>query len=126
MRALMLIAAATLVASCTGPAVPPGSNFAAETAGRIAGPTQSCITTNVSENLHALDAQTLAYGTGRTMYVNRLPSACPAVNQFNTIIVEPTLGGQYCRGDRIRGLEAGANIPGPTCILGDWTPYRMP
>ena len=126
MRALMLIAAATLVASCTGPAAPPGSNFAAETAGRIAGPTQSCITTNVSENLHALDAQTLAYGTGRTMYVNRLPSACPAVNQFNTIIVEPTLGGQYCRGDRIRGLEAGANIPGPTCILGDWTPYRMP
>jgi hypothetical protein len=126
MRALMLIATATLVASCTGPAAPPGSNFAAETAGRIPGPAQTCITTNVSESLHALDAQTLAYGTGRTMYVNRLPAACPAISQFNTIIVEPSLGGQYCRGDRIRGLEPGAIIPGPTCILGDWTPYRMP
>jgi hypothetical protein len=26
----------------------------------------------------------------------------------------------------VRGLEPGAVIPGPTCILGDWVPYRLP
>jgi hypothetical protein len=126
MRALMLIATATLVGSCTRPAMPPGSEFAAATAGRIAGPVQNCISTNAAENLRVLDAQTVAYGNGRTIYVNHLTSVCPAMSQFNTIIVQPFLGGQYCRGDLVRGLEPGAVIPGPTCILGDWVPYRMP
>lgn len=126
MRALTIVAAAALAGSCTRPAVPPGSDFAAQTEGRIAGPAQSCISNNSSENLHVLDPQTLAYGTGRTIYVNRLNAQCPAMSEVNTIIIQPSLGGQYCRGDLVRGLEPGATIPGPTCILGDWVPYRRP
>ena len=126
MRALMLIAAAGLAASCSRPASPPGQDFAQVTAGRTAGPAETCITSNPAENLHVIDPQTLAYGYGRTIYINRLPAACPALSQFNTLIVEGGTGGQYCRGDRVRGLEPGAIIPGPTCNLGDWVPYRQP
>ena len=126
MRALMLIAAAATIASCTRPATPPGSDFARETAGRIAGPAQSCVSTSPAQNLRVLDPQTLAYGWGRTVYVNHLRSPCPAVAQLNTLIVEPGLAGSYCSGDRVRGLEPGAIIAGPTCLLGDWVPYRMP
>ena len=126
MRALMLIAAAGLAASCSRPAAPPGQDFAQLTAGRAAGPPQTCITSNPAENLHVIDPQTLAYGYGRTIYINRLPAACPALSQFNTLIVEGGIGGQYCRGDRVRGLEPGAIIPGPSCNLGDWVPYRQP
>lgn len=126
MRALMLIAAAATIASCTRPATPPGSDFARETAGRVAGPAQSCVSTSPAQNLRVLDPQTLAYGWGRTVYVNHLRSPCPAIAQLNTIIVEPGLGGSYCSGDRVRGLEPGAIIAGPTCILGDWVPYRTP
>lgn len=124
MRALMIIAAATLLASCERPVSPPRSDFAAATAGRIAGPARNCISTNPAENLRVLDAQNVAYGNGRTIYINHLEAACPAISQFNTIIVEAGLGGQYCRGDRIRGLEPGSIIPGPSCNLGDWVPYR--
>jgi len=126
MRALMIIAAAALSFGCSHPATPPGADLAKETAGRVAGPPQTCISSNHSENLRVLDSQTVAYGFGRTIYINHLPGACPALSQFNTTIVEASDGMQYCRGNRIRGLEPGANIPGPTCNLGDWIPYRQP
>lgn len=127
MRALMLIAATALAASCSRPAMPPtGNGFAEATAGRAAGPAQTCVTSNPAENLHVIDPQTVAYGYGKTVYINRLAARCPALSQFNTIIVEGGTGGQYCRGDRVRGLEPGAIIAGPSCNLGDWVPYRQP
>lgn len=125
MRSLIPIAAmAFALASCT-PSEPLATAFARELAGHVAGPPQSCITTFGNQNLRAIDSTTLAYGSGRTIYVNRLPGACPAISPYNTLIVEAQ-GGQYCRGDRVRGLEPGGIIPGPTCNLGDWVPYRMP
>lgn len=126
MRPLMLIAAAAIVASCSRPVEPPADRFAKETEGRIAGPAQSCVNTYPNQNLRVLDAQTLAYGTGGTIFINRLPASCPGLGELNTTIVYGSTGSQYCRGDRVRGLEMGATIPGPPCNLGDWVPYRKP
>jgi hypothetical protein len=33
-------------------------------------------------------------------------------------------GSQYCRNDRFRTVSAGSTIPGPSCFLGTFTPYR--
>ena len=129
MRSMILISAAALtVASCAAPPPTPNDTaaFAREIAGRVAGRSQSCIPTMQSTNLRVIDGQTLAYDQGATVWVNRLPARCPAIEPLNTVIVEPQLGSQYCRGDHIRGLEPGAIIPGPTCFLGDWVPYRRP
>jgi len=126
MRTLMLIAAAATAASCSRPVMPEHSDLAQAIAGRVAGPPQTCISTNAAENLRVLDPQTVANGSGRTVYVSRLAAACPALSQFNTIIVEGSTGGQYCQADRVRGLEPGTSIPGPSCNLGAWVPYRLP
>lgn len=126
MRPLMLIATAAMIASCSRPVDPPADRFAQETAGRTAGPAQTCINTYPNQNLRVLDAQTLAYGTGGTIFINRLPDSCPGLGELNTTIVYGSTGSQYCRGDRVRGLELGATIPGPPCNLGDWVPYRKP
>jgi hypothetical protein len=126
MRALILFAAAASLAGCSRPVSPPGNGFAQAVEGRVPGPAQSCITTNSSENIHALDPQTLAYGSGRTVYINRLAGPCPGLGELNTLIVEGAVGGQYCRGDRVRGREPNAIIAGPSCNLGDWVPYRRP
>lgn len=112
-----------MVAACAGPVVPPGDASASVTAGRVAGKGQSCISSQTSEGLHAIDSATLAYGSGSTIYINRLGYSCPGLRDLSTIIVE-VHGGQYCRGDHIRALEPGSIIPGPTCNLGDWVPYR--
>ncbi|MFL6737490.1 MAG: hypothetical protein ACJ8F4_10585 [Sphingomonas sp.] len=126
MRSLMLIATAGLLASCTRPVAPPEARFAQVIAGRTAGPAQTCISNNPAENLHVLDPRTVAYGYGRTIWIDRLAADCPGLNEANTTIVEAGVGGQYCRGDRVRGLEPGAIIAGPGCNLGDWVPYRQP
>jgi hypothetical protein len=126
MRALMLIAAAAAIAGCSRPVSPPSNDVAQALAGRVAGPVKTCVSTNPAENLHVLDPQTLAYGYGKTIHINRLEAACPALSAFNTLIIEGGTGGQYCRGDRVRGLEPGTTIPGPSCNLGDWVAYTKP
>lgn len=122
MRALVLTVG-LMVAACAGPVAPPGDASASLTAGRVAGPPQSCVSSQSTDGLHAIDSATLAYGSGRTIYINRLGGSCPGLRELSTIIVD-VHGGQYCRGDHIRALEPGAIIPGPTCNLGDWVPYR--
>lgn len=124
MRALILIAAATMVAGCTEPATPPGASLGLETAGRVAGPAQSCIATQPPLGLRAIDSQTIGFGEGSTIYVNHLGAPCPGIEPTTTLIVQPRTAGEYCRGDHVRGREMGANISGPVCILGDWVPYR--
>jgi hypothetical protein len=128
MRALMLISLAAVAASgCTRPVAPnQNAAFAQELAGRVAGAPQDCVGTMQAANLQVIDGQTLAYDQGRTIWVNRLGASCPAIEPLNTVIVEPKMGSEYCRGDHIRGLEPGGIIPGPTCFLGEWTPYRKP
>jgi hypothetical protein len=123
---MLISAAAISLAGCTRP-VAPNDNavLAQELAGRVAaGPAQSCINTTNASNLRVINGQTLAYNDGPTLWVNRLAASCPGIETLSTVIVVPTSGSQYCRGDHIRGLEPGAIIPGPTCFLGQWEPYR--
>lgn len=122
MRFLPLVAGLA-IAACAGPGVPPGDASAGLTAGRVAGPPQTCISSRPSDALRAVDSATLAYGSGSTIYINRLGGSCPGLRELSTIIVD-VQGGQYCRGDRIRALEPGSIIPGPSCNLGVWVPYR--
>jgi hypothetical protein len=128
MRSVILISAAALTAaSCAQPETPNGTDaLARELQGRVAGAPQTCTGTMQGQNLRVIDSQTLALEQGRTLWVNRLRARCPGIAPLNTVIVQPNLGTQYCRGDHIRGLEPGAIIPGPTCFLGDWVPYRLP
>lgn len=117
-----------LLAGCTRPADPrAGSDaFARELAGRVAGQPQSCVTSYPGENLRVVDASTVAYGSGRTLYVNHLRGPCPSLSPLNTIVVDAADGNQYCRNNRIRALEPGSIIPGPWCPLGPWVPYQRP
>ena len=124
MRVLMLFAILAITA-CTRPAEPGASGLARDLAGHVAGAPQSCVGIFPNQNLRVIDASTIAYGYGRTIYVNRLSGPCPGLEPLSTLIVQAE-GNQYCRGDRIQGREPGAIIPGPTCNLRDWTPYRMP
>jgi hypothetical protein len=92
-------------------------------AGRAAGAPQACIPTVSNGSLTAIDSSTLVYRSGTTIYVNRPSASCSAIAPFNTLVVDAQAG-HYCRGDRVRGIEPGAIIAGPVCILGDWVPYR--
>jgi hypothetical protein len=125
MRPLIPLAALAVASCVPQTPEPPNAAFARELAGHTAGAPQNCVNTMPDQNLRVVDRSTVAYGWGRTIYVNHLPGECPALSPFNTLIIEASAG-QYCRGDRVRGLEPGGIIPGPSCNLGDWVPYRRP
>ncbi len=115
---LMLLTAA----ACARPSAPAGADLARTVAGRTEGAPQSCVAASSNEAIRPVDSSTLAYGWGSTIYINRLGGACPGITDLSTVFVENS-SGHYCRGDRIRGRELGAIIPGPPCNLGNWVPY---
>lgn len=96
----------------------------AELSMRVAGAAQTCISTPIGPgSLQAVDDRTLVSRQGGTIWVNRLRATCPSLRPLSTIVIE-VYGSQYCRNDRFRALRPGEIIPGPTCFLGDFTPYR--
>ena len=118
--ALAIIAAVT--GSCV-PAAPAGApGVVPELVGRTAGPAQRCVPVELARPLRIVDERTVLYGSGRTIWVNRLPNACPGADRMDTLIAEPT-GARYCNGDFIRLLDPATRIPGPVCVLGDFVPY---
>lgn len=126
MRALLL---PLLIIGCAAPGPQSASreqlDFARDLTGRVAGRPQSCISSFSSQSLRIVDSATLAYDSGRTIWVNRLGAPCPGLRPLDTLIVE-VHGGQYCRGDLVRGMTPGTSIPGAMCPLGDFVPYRLP
>src|SRR4051794_3169687 len=119
---LPLLSLPLALAGCAAQADPAATRdqeaFAGELAERVAGETQSCIQVRQSEGLTIVDRRTVIRRDGRTIWVNRLGADCPGLRPLNTLIVE-VHGGQYCRGDLVRGLDPGTTIPGPNCPLGD-------
>jgi hypothetical protein len=99
------------------------SELAQALAGRSPGEARNCVPIQSGRALRTIDAQTLLYDSGDTIWVNRLEGRCPGLRPSDPLIVEPT-GSQYCRGDRIRSLDPVSRIPGPVCILSDFVPYR--
>ncbi len=99
------------------------ADLSRELAGRTAGEAEECVPGSSAGSLVARDSQTLVYRDGDTLWVNRLEAACPGLRPTSTLIVD-LHGSQYCRGDRFRTVEPGGSIPGPTCLLGRFTPWR--
>jgi hypothetical protein len=100
-----------------------GDALTRDLANRVAGKAETCIPAGTGQILSVIDRRTLTHERGGTIWVNRLEADCPGLRSEATLVVE-TQGARYCRGDRIRAIEPGIGIPGPICILRDFTPYR--
>jgi hypothetical protein len=71
----------------------------------------------VSEN----DRHTLVYGTGGTIWANRLGPSC-GFGRDDILVTEP-IGSQLCGGDIVRSIDRNSHIPGPSCVLQSFVPY---
>ena len=97
-----------------------------ELASRVAGEPESCISWRSTQSLHATGTGLFVYRDGGTIWNNRPSEECRGFRPTSTLIVEMRGGSRYCRGDHVRAVEPGTSIPGPLCVLGDFTPYRRP
>src|SRR5437870_12802454 len=94
------LVALVFLAGCTL-AVPAavGSGAPSELAGRVAGQPSSCISLPQGERLVPLDESTLAYHSGKTLWVTHTTTPCRGLDDLSTLIFEQS-GSQICRGDR--------------------------
>jgi hypothetical protein len=122
---LRIILLAMMIGSCAPPP-PVTPRLATQLVGRIAGAPKDCLPIRTTENLQIADGDrsTLIYGSGKTVWANRLGPSC-GFGLNDLLIFEPTVG-QYCRGDIVRSVDRYSHIPGPSCVLGDFVPYTRP
>ncbi|WP_260580527.1 hypothetical protein [Sphingopyxis sp. PET50] len=60
------------------------------------------------------------------VYRNDLKSSCPGLARDSDIMVIRQFGGSTCSGDFFHLVDRTSGIRGPTCVLGDFVPYRKP
>lgn len=96
-------------------------------AGKVAEAPVDCINNDHATNLVRVSDDILLYRTsGRLVYKNQLKGSCPGLARDSDIVVTETFGSKYCKGDLVRLVDRTSGIPGPTCLLGEFTPYRKP
>jgi hypothetical protein len=126
MRTLALLPVMALAASCAGMATQrdDSADLAKETAGKFAEKPRTCISLDDARGAKLFNDAIVYRVSRRLSYVN----TAKGCNSFDSdpIFVNEVRGSQLCRGDVVRLVSRTGGIPGPFCVLGDFTPYRTP
>ena len=121
-RIFWLTGAAAMAASCAPAPETAVPEVIPQIAGRVAGPPQSCVPIQSSSNMLLENRHAFVYSTGPVVYVSA--TNCPA-GADDIPVLHPT-GSEHCRGDIVRMVDRLTQMPGPSCVLGDFVPYRRP
>ena len=124
MKPALLIATIAL-AGCAAPQpASPSQRQAAELVGRAAGAAQNCLPIERGEALRVADGgdgHVLLYGRGTMIWASSLGPGCGF--SHSDVLITESHDGRYCRGDFVRSTDGLSNIPGQTCVLGEFVPY---
>ncbi|WP_052072088.1 hypothetical protein [Sphingopyxis sp. MWB1] len=132
-----LITALPLLASCTpaGTAEPGAAALTPKQAERMAtyladkvpGEPEKCLPNYRSNDTIRISDNVLLYRqSGRVVYRNDLRSSCPGLARDSDIMVVRQFGSATCAGDFFYLVDRSSGIRGPTCVFGEFTPYRKP
>lgn len=96
--------------------------------GKVAGQPVRCITqSNADQTIRVSDAILLYRVSGRLVYRNDLRGTCPGLARDSDIMVFTNQTGMGpCAGDFFHLVDRSSGIRGPSCTLGEFTPYRTP
>ncbi|MEY4269058.1 MAG: hypothetical protein RLZZ58_274 [Pseudomonadota bacterium] len=96
-------------------------------AGKVAGEAVSCLPSGPSTTSIRVSDNILLYRvSGRLVYRNDLRGSCPGLARDDDVMVVEVRGGQTCRGDFFHLVDRSSGIRGPTCVFGEFVPYRKP
>lgn len=95
--------------------------------GKVAGQPVSCIPGgNQNQTIRVSDDILLYRVSGNLVYRNELRGGCPGLARDDDIIVSRVHGSGPCRGDIIHLVDRSSGLSGPSCVLGEFVPYRTP
>jgi len=126
MRLSPLLLLMGLIASCAtmGTERDGTADLAQELAGKIAEKPRICIPLDEARSAKIYKDALVYRASRRLTYVNE-SKGCSAFDS-DPIFINEVRGSQLCRGDVVRTVSRAGSIPGPFCVLGDFTPYRTP
>ncbi len=135
--AALLLAAAPLVASCApaGTAEPGAAALTPkqaerldkQLAGKLPGKPLRCLPySHSSATIRVSDSILLYRSGGNLVYRNDLRNSCPGLARDSDIMVVRQFGSSTCEGDFFHLVDRSSGIRGPTCVFGEFVPYRKP
>lgn len=93
--------------------------------GKVAGEPVACINSaQAADTIRVSDNIILYRVSGNLVYKNELRQGCPGLARDNDIMVSNVHGSGPCRGDIVNLVDRSTGIGGPSCVLGEFTPYR--
>ncbi len=96
-------------------------------AGKVAGEPTKCLPNFRTLDLVRVSDDILLYRSGSNLvYRNNLKSSCPGLARDSDILVIEQYGSSTCSGDFFHLVDRSSGIRGPTCVFGDFVPYRKP
>ncbi|OHD03934.1 MAG: hypothetical protein A2885_20895 [Sphingopyxis sp. RIFCSPHIGHO2_01_FULL_65_24] len=96
-------------------------------AGKIPGEPVRCLSSSGTYDTIRVSDNILIYRqSGRLVYRNDLKGSCPGLGRDSDIMVIRQFGSSTCSGDFFHLVDRSSGIRGPTCVLGDFVPYRKP
>ncbi len=135
--AAMLMAAAPLFVSCApaGTAAPGAAALTPkqaerldkQLAGKLPGEPVRCLpNTRSTDTIRVSDSILLYRAGGKLVYRNDLRNSCPGLARDSDIMVVRQFGSSTCSGDFFHLIDRSSGIRGPTCVFGEFVPYRKP
>ena len=129
--------AAPLIASCApaGSAAPgaealtpkQAERLNKQLAGKVPGPPEKCLPNfRTTDTIRISDDILLYRASGKLVYRNDLKGSCPGLARDSDIMVVRQFGSSTCAGDFFHLVDRSSGIRGPTCVLGEFVPYRNP
>lgn len=93
-------------------------------AGKVAGEPVRCLPLFRSQDMVAIDENTVLFRDGRTIYVNRPLGSCYGLGRSNRALVTRSFTSNLCRGDIARVVDPTTGVHSGSCALGDFVPYK--
>jgi hypothetical protein len=135
--AAMAMVAAPLIASCApaGTAEPGAAALTPkqaerldkQLAGKVPGEPVRCLPSYQSNQTIRVSDDILLYrASGKLVYRNNLKGVCPGLARDSDIMVVQQFGSSTCEGDFFHLVDRTSGIRGPTCVFGEFVPYRKP
>jgi hypothetical protein len=128
MRAIPLLVATAALAACAAQPPPTRSaeaeaEFQRLTAGRVAGPSFSCLQTYRANDMVPIDDGTVVFKQGNRVYVNHLLGECYGLKSGFYTLVTNSHGSGLCRGDISTVTDVRSGVSVGSCAIGDFVPY---
>lgn len=95
-------------------------------AGKVAGEPVHCLNSNSRnyQTIRVSDDMLLYRASGKLVYRNTLNGSCPGLARDNDIMVIRSYGTGTCKGDIFHLVDRTSGIRGPSCVFGEFVPYR--